>query len=212
MTAYLAPEAIPRSFFAVLQENTVAGRKRVADALAALHRYSLVTVDGNRISVHRLLQKVIRDRLDGHDQASAAAHALTAIQRALPEDPELPATWPQWQELAPHVSCPRQQPGRRLLRSAAELVGMLNTTCGFLLSVGSSLQAMDVATQQVSISSDHLGPDHSYTLRARGNLAFSYWSAGRTGEAITIEERVAADTERLLGPDDPDAPSPGQSG
>ena len=63
MTAYLAPEAIPRAFFAVLREDSAAGRKRVTDALAALHRYSLVTVDGNRVSVHRLLQKVIRDRI-----------------------------------------------------------------------------------------------------------------------------------------------------
>ena len=29
-------------------------------------------------------------------------------------------------------------------------------------------------------------------------------SAGRTGEAIAIQERVAADRERLLGPDHPD--------
>ncbi len=204
MTAYLAPEAIPRAFFAVLQENTAPGRKRVADALAALHRYSLITVDGNRTSVHRLLQKVIRDTLDGHDQASAAAHALTAVKRALPEDPDLPATWPQWQQLTPHAAALASSQAVAS-SDAAELVDILNTTCGFLLSVGSSHQAMDVATQQVSISSDHLGPDHSYTLRALGNLAFSYWSAGRTGEAITIEERVAADTERLLGPDDPDA-------
>jgi hypothetical protein len=103
MTAYLAPEAIPRSFFAVLEDNSAAGRKRVADALIALHRYSLATVGGNRISVHRLLQKVIRDRLIGRDQASAITHALTAIQRAIPDDSKLPATWPQWQELAPHV-------------------------------------------------------------------------------------------------------------
>ncbi len=83
MTAYLSPDAIPRSFFAVLEENSAAGRKRVANALTALHRYSLATVDDNRISVHRLLQKVIRDWLGGPDQARAITHALTAIQRAI---------------------------------------------------------------------------------------------------------------------------------
>ncbi len=103
MMAYLAPEAIPRSFFAVLEENSAAGRKRVADALTALHRYSLATVDGNRITVHRLLQKVIRDRLTGPGQASALTHALTAILRALPDDPELPARRQQAQELIPHL-------------------------------------------------------------------------------------------------------------
>lgn len=40
--------------------------------------------------------------------------------------------------------------------------------------------------------------------RARANLAGSYWSAGRTGEAIRLEEAVLADRVRLLGGDHPD--------
>ena len=151
MTAYLAPEAIPRSFFAVLEENSAAGRKRVADALTALHRYSLATVDGNRISVHRLLQKVIRDRLTAPDQASAITHALTAIQRAMPEDPQLPATWPQWQELVPHVAALASIEAVANL-NAAQLVKILNPTCEFLLWAGSNLPALDLATQAVSVS------------------------------------------------------------
>ena len=37
------------------------------------------------------------------------------------------------------------------------------------------------------------------TLRARANLALSYQSAGRTGDAITIQQRVALLQEALLG-------------
>jgi hypothetical protein len=48
-----------------------------------------------------------------------------------------------------------------------------------------------------------LGPDHSGTLTARSNLAMSYWQAGRTTDAIAILERVAADSERILGPSHP---------
>ncbi|WP_375502712.1 tetratricopeptide repeat protein, partial [uncultured Jatrophihabitans sp.] len=36
------------------------------------------------------------------------------------------------------------------------------------------------------------------------NLASSYWSAGRTGDAITLLEAVLADSKRLLGPEHPD--------
>ena len=49
-----------------------------------------------------------------------------------------------------------------------------------------------------------LGADHPDTLSARASLAASYRSAGRTGEAITLGEQVAADMERLLGADHPD--------
>lgn len=49
-----------------------------------------------------------------------------------------------------------------------------------------------------------LGVDHPDTLATRHNLASSYWSAGRTGEAITLKEQVLADSERILGVDHPD--------
>ncbi|MGK2957906.1 MAG: tetratricopeptide repeat protein [Acidimicrobiales bacterium] len=49
-----------------------------------------------------------------------------------------------------------------------------------------------------------LGPDHPDTITARGNLGICYRMAGRTEEAITIQERVLADSERILGPDHPD--------
>ena len=213
MTAYLAPEAIPRSFFAVLEENSAAGRKRVADALTALHRYSLATVDGNRISVHRLLQKVIRDRLTGPDQASAITHALTAIQRALPDDPQLPATWPQWQELVPHVVALASIEAVANL-NAAQLVKILNPTCEFLLRSGSNLPALDLATQAVSVSTARLGPDHPDTLIARGNPGPP--RTGRRGAPARPSpscEQLVPDMERLLGPEHPDTlDRPGQPG
>ncbi len=202
MAAYLAPEAIPRSFFAVLEENSAAGRKRAADALTALHRYSLATVDGSQVSVHRLLQKVIRDRLTGPDQASAITHALTAIQRALPDDPKLPATWPQWQELVPHIVALASIETVANL-NADQLVNILNPTCDFLLRSGSNLPALALATQAVSLSTAHLGPGYPHTLIARAHLALSYLSAGRTGEAVTMYERLVPDMERLLGSDYP---------
>ena len=203
MTAFLAPESIPRPFFSVLEENSAAGRKRVSDALAALHRYSLATVAGNRVSVHRLLQKVIRDRLGGQEQASAASHALTAVEGVMLGDPQLPVMWPQWQELVPHVIALASTETVASL-NPAQLMNILNPTCQFLLYAGSPLAALDLATRGVSVSMGHLGPEHPGTLTARENLAGSYWSAGRTAEAIAILEQVAADRERLLGPEHPD--------
>jgi hypothetical protein len=49
-----------------------------------------------------------------------------------------------------------------------------------------------------------LGPEHPDTLLARANLGSSYWSAGRTADAIAIGEQVVADRERLLGSEHPD--------
>ena len=48
-----------------------------------------------------------------------------------------------------------------------------------------------------------LGPEHPDTLTARANLASSYRQAGRTNDAIKIEEQVVGDRERILGPEHP---------
>lgn len=55
-----------------------------------------------------------------------------------------------------------------------------------------------------TIAQNRIGPDHPDTLTARANLAVSYWSAGRTNDAIDILERVVATSEESLGADHPD--------
>ncbi len=42
---------------------------------------------------------------------------------------------------------------------------------------------------------------------ARANLAAYYRQAGRTADAMTIEEKVVADFERLFGYQHPDTPA-----
>jgi tetratricopeptide (TPR) repeat protein len=59
--------------------------------------------------------------------------------------------------------------------------------------------------QQVGAAAGrHLGSRHVCALAAEANLAVAYWQAGRTEDAIAIEEKLAADRLRILGPDHPD--------
>ena len=203
MTAYLAAEAIPRSFFLGLAEDSAAGRKQIADALAALDRYSLATVADNTVSVHRLLQKVIRDRLAGNGHADPAEHALAAVLRAMPGDPQQPATWPQWQELVPHgIALADNQPAAE--HDAAKLMAILNPMCLFLLSAGFPQQSLDLATRAVAVSASHLDADDINTLTARGAQVSSLQAAGRSSDAIALGEPLVSDFERVLGPSHPD--------
>ncbi|SFY44202.1 tetratricopeptide repeat protein (plasmid) [Streptomyces atratus] len=52
-----------------------------------------------------------------------------------------------------------------------------------------------------------LGSEHPHTLTARASLAAFYRQAGRTNEAIEIEEPVLTEYERLLGNEHPDTHS-----
>ncbi len=109
MAAYLGPDAIPKSLFLVLVDpETAVGQKRLADALNALARFSLAIVDDDTVSVHRLLQKTVRDDTATCDHQTAAMHALAALDDAFPDDavaPELrlPSRWPLCEQLLPHV-------------------------------------------------------------------------------------------------------------
>ena len=204
MTAYLAAEAIPRSFFLGLAEdNSAAGRKQMAATLAALDRYSLATVADNTVSVHRLLQKVIRDRLAGNGHADQRSTRLRQSHVAMPGDPQQPATWPQWQELVPHgIALADNQPAAE--HDAAKLMAILNPMCLFLLSAGFPQQSLDLATRAVAVSASHLDADDINTLTARGAQVSSLQAAGRSSGAIALGEPLVSDFERVLGPSHPD--------
>jgi GTPase SAR1 family protein len=203
MAAYLAPEKIPRTLFDILMED--AGqprqRKQLSDALNALHRFSLAEVS-DAVSVHRLLQKTVRDEATTHDNQQGQLAAQRALTQGFPENPILPAWWPQCEELLPHILALADAP---IATSDTErLVALLNSACDYLLSAQLSDQATGIAQRAVTAAKRTLGAEHPETLTARGNLAFSYWSAGRTGEAIELQERVLDDRERILGAEHPD--------
>lgn len=67
--AFLAPDYIPRRLFedCVLLTGpfaaTFADPLAVDDAMAALRRYSLLDVVENRLTIHRLVQAVVRDHV-----------------------------------------------------------------------------------------------------------------------------------------------------
>ena len=90
----VAPVLVP-----LLGDELAAG-----DAIAALRRYSLVTLAGDGlVSVHRLVQVVTADQMPA--ELAAAWHDATAavIEAALPSDPNAPETWPVFAALLPHA-------------------------------------------------------------------------------------------------------------
>ena len=203
MAAFLAPDEIPRSFFQVLAGDSAAGRKSLADALAVLHGYSLITLTGSRLSIHRLLQKVIRDQITGTAQQDAIRLAVTAVEDVLPKQPELPAAWPQWQELLPHVLT-LAGIDAVATTAATRLVPVLISTCDFLHYAGSMPAALDLVTRGHVIAGTCLGPDHPGTLMLHGHLGALHDEAGRYADALSVHEQVTAGYERVLGADHPD--------
>jgi hypothetical protein len=106
MCSFLAPDDIPR---ALLREHadelpeplrqTVRQPLMYNRAISALGRYSLVTVTKETLTVHRLVQAVIRASLNPDDQRRWAGTALRLVDAAFPRDSGDVAFWP----LVPHA-------------------------------------------------------------------------------------------------------------
>ena len=71
LCALLGPDEIPRELFSQQLDPPAQGLEVLAgdpflldDAVAALRRFGLVKADEQMVTMHRLLQQVVRDQLD----------------------------------------------------------------------------------------------------------------------------------------------------
>lgn len=206
LLAFCAPEEIPlrlllrphtgvadqvsRRVASVLQPlltDELAGR----DAVAALRRYSLATPasDGS-VSIHRLVQGVIRDQMPA-DLASEwrRATAIT-IEAALPSNPRLPENWPVFAALLPHIQA-AAEPHAASMAHVADYLGRS----------GSYLAARNLYQKVADAQAAHCGPEHPDTLASLNGLA--RWT-GQTGNKAGARDMLAdllPVEEQVLGPE-----------
>ncbi|MFE2016058.1 FxSxx-COOH system tetratricopeptide repeat protein [Streptomyces sp. NPDC059491] len=207
MAALLDPAGHPHSLWTttpLLDHLSVAGDApatpdRTHAVLRLLHRYALITYDTRAepraVRIHALTARAVREAmpesvlgplaitvgdalLDIWPQVDQVHQELAAVLRANTDVLADHAQHHLW----------RPQPHPVLHRSGISL-----------LDAGLAESAIAFWTVLADTAHRLLGAEHSDTLIARGHVALALDQAGRTGEAITIEERVAADHARILG-------------
>ncbi|MER5760311.1 tetratricopeptide repeat protein [Streptomyces sp. NPDC002082] len=173
-----------------------------AQALRALHRLSLIDHTANSphhtVRVHSLLQRAVREHMSAgcRDQlARTAADALTAAWPEIERDTNLAqALRANAEALTLHAEDALHQD------SAHDLLFRTGRSFGEAGHIEAAIQHFQ---HLVSGTQHRLGPDHSYTLAARGNLAHWRGEAGDAAGAASAFEQLLADRERILGPLDP---------
>ncbi len=182
----------------------------VDKALAQLAERSLLTfsLDGQAVTAHRLVMRVIREGLARKGQFSAvcraAASMLDTRAEALRESQDRPAV----RDIAEQVTALWEHTLSSLGKADDELARMLLqlrlAALDYLDELGDSApQAIAVGEPLTADLERMLGPDHPDTLTSRNNLARAYVAAGRAVEAIPLHEQTLAALERMLGPDHP---------
>ncbi|MFG2051504.1 tetratricopeptide repeat protein [Micromonospora sp. NPDC048935] len=171
-------------------------------ALRTLHRYGLLThtpADGPRaVRVHALTARASREAstIDPSTVAHTAAAALLQL-------------WPENDHATPELVYALRANTSTLAGLAGDLLwrpdghSLLYRAGDSLLRWGLNALAVDHWHRMVDDAVRVLGDDHPDTITAWANLATSYRQAGRTDEAIPIEEKVVKDRSRVSGDDHP---------
>jgi tetratricopeptide (TPR) repeat protein len=208
--AFLAPDAIPEELFTESAvdlgprlELVASDLSRLNAAIRELLKYSLVQRDPETLtlSIHRLVQEVLKDQMDEGVQRAWAERAVRAVNRAFPAVEF--ENWDQCRRMLTHA------------QTCADLISQwdmkLPEGASLLYKIGSFLHAHGqyVETEPflqgaLAIGEQTLGHDHPDVAIYLNDLARLYLkSLGKIAEAEPLVQRALAINEQTLGPDHP---------
>ena len=207
LVAFLAPDDVPRSLLSEGTEHlpeplggAVADSLALDDALAALRRYSLAEVTEESLSVHRLVQAVVRDRMPQDDRSRWAGAAVELVNAAFPFDRNDLETWAGSARLLPHALAGAAH--AESLDVAPETTGRLLNEAGRYLRVRAELaEAKVVLERALAIDENAYGPDHPTVAIRVNNLGGVLRDLGDLEGARASYERALAIDEAAYGPD-----------
>ncbi|MFE6026198.1 tetratricopeptide repeat protein [Streptomyces niveus] len=216
--AYLAPTPLPRSVL----DTALPKRQDIDRALGLLAAYSMITLTDTTVTMHRLLQAVLRATTPPAQASEKPRRMLPLWRRSKPqflphvrditvtvlrraaqrEDPCEVGSWPYWQELLPHVLAIADRHSTH--NPGSELAQLLGSTGLFMRLRGQARQALPLVQRALTITETALGPDHPDTSICLNNVAATFSGLGRYLEALPLVQRALTITETALGPDHPD--------
>lgn len=210
LCAFLAPDAIPEEVFTE-QEALLPPALREAlkppvgwqEALVVLRRYSLLgrQAKTKTLTVHRLVQAVLREELDSEMQHTWAERVVHLVDAAFPDGSF--ATWDRCERLIPHVLVCVDHVKKWQL--ASEEVGHLFHRAGEYFALCARYgEALALTQQALSIREHVLVSPHPDVASSLNNVGYIYNELGRHKEALTVYQQALAIREQTLEPTHPD--------
>jgi tetratricopeptide (TPR) repeat protein len=210
LCAFLAPDAIPEeiiiqgaSELGPILQPVATDQYMLNAAIAALQKYSLVKRDTamKTLSIHRLVQAVIRDGMDQIAQRRQAEYAMRAVNAVLPAAEH--DNWAAWERFVANAQACAQQIERYSIQ-LPEANELLQLTGWYLTERARYAEAEPLLEQAYALSERVQGPEHLDTARDAITLASLYQAQGRYAEAEPLLMRALSIEEKQLGPEHPD--------
>jgi tetratricopeptide (TPR) repeat protein len=201
--AWLAPDDIPYT----LLTPADADPDDIAEAIGTLAAYSMVTDTGTAVTIHRLVQTVLRtaqpaDNTRPPRHLQGRSRAEQAVLHHLAPLPGQDTTDSQWDTHTPHLVtlAATTPPGHH----NARLTDAYATAANRLHYQGDAARTIPLLEATLAQREQVLGDTHPDTLTSRNNLAYAYQSAGDLGRAIPLFETNLTQYEQIRGDTHPD--------
>lgn len=201
--AFFGPEPIPRDVF---RRGTQAAGTVVSDlmkdpillarAIRELGRFALVTIGGRAISVHRLVQALLRDEVGEREQDRYQHDVHLILAAAAPADPAEDRQWPRYRELLPHVAS--EATGLSQCRDPNVRAFVLNTMRYLYLS-GDFTSFEELTGRFIEVWTAASGSDDRAVLEAKHHLGNMLRQLGRFPAAYQLVEGTLGSASKVLG-------------
>lgn len=205
LCAFLAPDDIPLEIIAAGAEHlpeslaaAVADLVTFDEAIAALRRYSLAEVrESSFLSTHRLVQSVMRDRLEGDKEKWAEAAALLMHDAFTFKSTDV-QTWAHSAGLLPHARAAIEHAAT--IRVAAEALCLLLNKIGLYMQVRAEFSEARIAHEQsLSLAEATYSAEHPNVAICLNNLGLVLQDQGDLAGARAHFERALQILEKFLG-------------
>jgi len=206
--AFLSPDTIPEEIITAGARylgpllQTATDPLVLNEAVAALRTYSLLHRDTttHTLSIHRLVQAVIRNQMEKQDKRQWAERAVRAVNAAFPEVEH--RTWPQCDQLLPHALLCTELIAQEQMNTL-EAARLLNQAGYYLYERARYTEAEPLYQRALKICEQQVGPQHPNTAQSLNNLASLYDDQGKYERAESLYQRALAIREQQLGPQHP---------
>jgi Tetratricopeptide repeat len=205
--AFLGPEPIPRDVFKLGSQESLTGVGaliadpiELATAISVLGRFALVKLDGPYITVHRLIQALLRAELEPDEQSRYRQDAHSILSVGAPGNPTDSTTWPRYRDLVAHAGSVTtdlahcQMPAHRAFA--------LNVV-RYLYVSGDLDSCRAFAERFIEQWTQDSGPTDPYVLDANRHLGNALRELGHAAAAYRIVETTLRSAERVLEPRNP---------
>lgn len=207
LCAFLAPDDIPRDAlgegadrFPPVLAATVKDPLALGDAVAALRRYSLIEVLEDGISVHRLVQAVVRERLPDDERKAWVERAASLVNQVFPTDLDDPAVRSLGKRWLPHVRAVAERAGAAGVAQET-IAQVLYRAAKLSRKSGAYKDSRELFLRALGIATAIYGPDHAKVAAILSGLALALvlGDLGDPAEARRYAERALAIDEARLG-------------